>query len=229
MDLEFDKCLLQVAKLRYETLDVMKSLKILPYSEVNNCRADAQRLVRQAEVIDCALNDWAEALPQQWTYKVHKTTKPLSYDMSYNGTLYLYPNKEHATNWNRYRGARLITNSIIIKLLDHFAHSLGLEELAQINFAKRNIQTFVNDICATVAFCLGRVIDAEPPIVLDKDTNETIKNVNPRQAFLLQWPLIIASALSSISEHQRRWIRPQLMLIGHITGSGMLQSLASGK
>ena len=229
LDLQFDECLVQIAQLRYEMLKLMKTSRTSLRSGRGVCRTGAQSLLKEAQDIDRNLSDWAQALPQQWTYKVHLIEKPFLCDISYSDTIHIYSSKEHSTLWNRYRGARLATNSIINKLLDHSANPLGPENLAEQDLARRNIQTFVDDICASVAFCLGRVVAAEPPIVLDKDTGKKVHNVSARQAFLLSWPLIIASATSVISEHQRRWIQSQIMVVGQITGSGLLQSLASGK
>jgi hypothetical protein len=248
VQLGLDGCLVEMTQLRSRAQKLLRDLTSLPgrTERHNRGAADAQSLVAEARSIDDSLAAWAAALPEERIYTATQMTpERLSCDVDaayderfYGSTVETYPSFEHATMWNCYRAARIVTNNIIAKALPHtkFAenHQISNSDIAtQQQLAQLNIQTVVDEICASVPFYFGRVGRTKqhqrPKLVENKNTNidATSEIVSARKVFPLAWPLIIAIVAVGISERQRRWVRAQLLLVSQITGKRVLKGLAN--
>ena len=237
-DLEFDHCLVEVARLRCNSQTLLKDLKESYLPDDKTSATLAQTLIEDCQAVDGLLAAWAASLPQSWDFQAIAEQSSLregfaGAGISYNGNVHIYPSREIAVAWNRYRAARLICNSIILKATPYcfsmVVEATREEDLSNRSIAQRNIKALTDDICASIPFHFGRTEGLERTTEGFGGEASSIAGARgtARGAFLLVWPLLISSMVWGVRDEQRRWIKAQLNLVGHMTASTALQSIAA--
>jgi hypothetical protein len=110
--------------------------------------------------INLRLNAWRNSLPISWEpYRIPDADSTLHYSIRavglYNGLCDVYASIETAHCMNAWRSTKVLVLRLIshcVKHLDPFSPSKYILTPEELNL---EIQTFVDDICATVPFCLG--------------------------------------------------------------------------
>lgn len=120
-----------------------------------------QKLIQDCQAINQMLTEWTQSLPEEWTFDNQNLTDQSLWDthsgrddLSYNGLKHVYPSLEVAVTWNRYRGSRLVCNSIILKAMSH-CFFMKLEDAREEDLSDRktvesNSKALVDDICASI-------------------------------------------------------------------------------
>lgn len=126
--------------------------------------------------------------------------------------------------WGRCRGARLIANGLIQKavswahIMAHPDEQIDLDTIPGRAESIRTVQQLVDDVCASVPYHFGATEAGRMSSIYSP---ETATNV-----YTLVWPLIFCAGVRPISDLQRDWIKSKLALIGNITDSAMVISIA---
>jgi hypothetical protein len=93
--------------------------------------------------------------------------------------------------------------------------------------AQSEVKTQVDQLCASFPFFLGLIGSGRLRISLsEEEIKVAISKTTASTAFLLVWPMTIASAAAKIPEEQRHWIKAKIFLLGQITGNGVLAAVA---
>lgn len=103
------------------------------------------------------------------------------------------------------------------------------EDLSDRKTTESNTKALVDEIYASIPFHFGRITLEKRTESLEAEVNTITGRKNARAAFLLVWPLLISSTVWGLSEEQRRLVKAQLLLVGQITASGTLETIARGK
>jgi len=172
------------------------------------------------------------ALPQEWRYDTQmsseqfRTDVDMPEDIFYGQKVHVYHSLHHAAMWNRYRAARIVTLRIIAKVLEFSSPLTDTDSLARQACATANVQTLVDDICASVPFHFGQCASVSQPVVAKKDDPDAWRADRLRRSFFLVWPLVISSAIAVIPEQQRNWIKSKLLFVSKTTGNDVLKVVA---
>ena len=230
VELALDWCLVRVAQLRsgWQKLAGLLKSGSIPNRE---CSQDELRVIsKEAHDLNCSLLQWAANIPKNGMFTTQTVPGwPSEFgNISYHGTMHVYPDLQCAATWNRYRGARLVTNAIILLASvasDKAGGYICQESLTERDMAFSTIRDLVDDICASVAFHFGEPDDSILEKLAKIRGNSTS---SAQQVFPLVFPLLISAHVPGLSVNQRSWIKDQLMLVSKVTGSGVLELLAGG-
>ena len=234
LSLEFDACLVELARLRHK-FQIWKESTILA--------ADAsftETLLEMTNLLDRRLVAWSTSLPEDWTYKVYLipdwlpwVSDPSHDNVSYDATIHTYSSIVHATMWNRFRAARLMANDILATLMDPTPReSQQPASLTPQQQAVATIRLLVDEICAAVPYHFGRVGNSGQQLAISNirnDEEDVQREITAPVAFQILWPLLIAVSVSGVPQRQRRWIKHQLILISTVIGSRELDSYTRRK
>lgn len=237
-ELDLDDCVVKVAQLRSEAVDLERRISRSLLSDKPSFRFEMESLIKTAQKADQELLSWSQHLPADWMYTIHelpessmsKTGSNIN-NAAFDGIAHVYESKFKARLWNRYRSARLIATGMTVRTSTHpvLSQNEGLQRQRQAAICHQKV--LLNDICASVPYHLGRISTRGSSGSRDGDTPDqaaidNYENVKAREAFYLVWPLNIACAVSVVPEDQLRWMKRQLYLCSQITGNGILQSLS---
>lgn len=225
-DLELDRCLVKTTRVRSHVLTTLKSLKdIEPFKRYLIVPELLQNL-RECLDLEASFRAWTLLGPADYGYEV-VSVEGLPYsgpseDLFYSSTAYICKIYRHAISWNRCRGARLVINGLINKVtgwVQIIAHPHEqVDALTGHIESKQTILHLVDDICASVPFLSGATES--------NFTSGQYSETTATQIYPLVWPLVFCSGALYVPEHQRVWIRAKLGLIGQITGSSLMMSVA---
>jgi hypothetical protein len=229
--------------LRNKALSLARDLQTsLDEAKQRKVKADKQTLIARARALDERLATWEENLADDWKFEqiefesIQSNESDFSHENFifgiFGNVAHHYPSIWQATLWNQYRTARIAVNIIIARALFRIlsedgmngrSHILALQERAQ-----SEIKTQVDQLCASFPFFFGlfdnknqrRTITAE-------EMKAAITRRTASTAFLLVWPITIASAAAEIPEEQKRWIKSKIVLLGRLTGNRILEVAAT--
>jgi hypothetical protein len=213
---------------------------MIPSTARYKAEADVRSLIFQAQALDSQLVAWAKDLPSEWNYaswtweitQQDESRSLLEDDLFFRNLVHYYRNLSQATLWNHYRAARVATNIIIsrVLLLHSSSNAMTADPGVRIQqqCAQSKIKFLVDDICDSIPYFFGLVddsrqqrIESSAPII-----GNAIEKTTASTAFLLVWPLTIASAAVDNTEWQKLWIKSKIALLGRITGNGVLGVIA---
>jgi hypothetical protein len=226
--------------LRCDTIDFWEQVAKVGGSATEQHLENARNLIQKAQLIDQRLTSWAANLPKEWGFATQSQPEPMAwsqyfqrYEVFFNETCHEYSSLEHAATWNRYRAARLICNSVVLKAYTSLpidSVPTSGEHTTDFQVAETNTHSLVDDICASVPFHYSRDKAKNPSQGVGGLRNMTepeTETTTARTAFLLVWPLLISSSAWGVPDRQKKWLKEQLLRVGQITTSGVLQSLAT--
>ncbi|KAI9723679.1 MAG: hypothetical protein M1812_000979 [Candelaria pacifica] len=129
------------------------------YSSINNVKAeDVQALRDAAAQMDVSIAEWAEDLPEAWSYEAvaHAEAMPddLSVTNAFPGEIDVYQDLYIANVWNTYRIARFFVLSILMDSICWLASVPEYQEGTEFLETLAIVKQLVNEICASVPFHL---------------------------------------------------------------------------
>lgn len=155
--------------------------------------------------------------------------------ITWGGYYHVYDNITACAMWNNYRAIRVILQELIrdtIEQLNGPSENAG-ESPHHCSLAvecHKAIVRMVEDICASVPFCLGYEMTPE-----DGDGSRLVScfpwvadgPVSGSGGLTLMWPLLMAACSGVASEEMRVWISKCLDKIGHSTGINQALAMSS--
>ena len=104
-------------------MTLVKQMSGLPPKARDSYKVEVQNLVSAAQELDESLSNWASSLPEDFKFTTHNSNKPNPAEntSSLDGVSATYTLIWHANLWNRYRGAHLIANFNIARVLRSLA------------------------------------------------------------------------------------------------------------
>jgi hypothetical protein len=116
-------------------------------------------------------------------------------------------------------------------LLAEFADFGGVSQ-ALAEAARLRIRLLGDDLCASMPYAMGLVGSDEwqergiavatKPSLLQKLL------MRPSAAYLLCWPLAMATMITELPERHKQYLKDRLLEVSEIVGDGVLERLASG-
>ena len=222
LELKYDRIFVRIVNLYYAFSNIQQR----PYLQT----IKTEDLNTEAWELNKALQDWAILIPSKRSYRRHVLPE---LDASqrrnfYSMIVYSYSRPEDAVIWSQYFAARMLINSIRLKILAlncHGSHSDFTYQEQQPECITQ-LKAMSDDLASTIPFCIERFTVANPSSSVHQAsvTLNTKEDIKPYSASLVVWPLSIASSLEGIDVRQRLWFRSQLANLGRITGNGVLES-----
>lgn len=227
-ELELDQCLVKTTHVRSRIVTGFKTLKSLDASTRHLLVPELLQCLRECLDLESSFRAWTVSSHIDYSYEVVNVEElprsSPSEDLYYSSTAHIYKSVNHTMSWNRCRAARLVINGLINKVT-HWVHIIvHPQEQVDVNSlsghieSKQTIVQLVDEICASVPFAFGAT---ESSFVSGYYSDTTATQIYP-----LVWPLVFCSGALYIPEPQRAWIRAKLALIGQITGSSLIMSVA---
>jgi hypothetical protein len=198
---------------------------------IESWQARIDELLASAELLNTNFDCWRRQLPSAWDYRVQQRLGDLE-PANENGPYVLkrthaYVDIRTARLWNLYRVSRLILHFIAVRARrmqpSSHSHSYCTYNMDR---TKSDVQSLVDDICASVPFLsetrgsMSAVIvhSAQKPskncgITVSNSTTQEPGSDRPNGRYSLLWPLYLASGVETISEAQRKWIHQQMLLL----------------
>lgn len=186
------------------------------------------RLTCSATNVKKKLMDWVCNLSEEWIPKPARDRSPstLSKFQAYGTRMDIYPDIWVVSIWNTYRVLHITVEMVLVtscttrKAMNRApGGSIGHpEELP-------SIQQLVDDICASVPFCLGDRTEQEPVATIEYPCSEgsavprdhRIAAVNLSGWFLIG-PIKACLTVGGLHEDQLRWIQSQMTRIAKFYG-----------
>ena len=185
------------------------------------------RAIRDIIDLEASLKAWGLSAPSEYSYTTvdSQTLHDASNEnLFYSSKAYVYKAHAYAVSWNRCRGARLIANGLIQKavswahILAHPGEQIDSNTIPGRAESIQTVQQLVDDVCASVPYHFGATEGGPMSSVYSPAT--------ATNAYTLVWPLIFCAGMKHIPDLQRDWIKSRLDLIGRITDSAMVISVA---
>ena len=231
--LEMDRCIVIVAKLRYQVSTQCLNPVNLSVSDRVDQVAKLRCLLAEAQALDSALVGWEERLPVEDRYSTHEVSsggRVGKSDKVFHRSVHIYPTVGHAGMWNRYRVLRLIVNDVILQTLSVLVKYLGVDVKCFKEAAELRVQDLANDLCGSVPYQLGILDTPRPPGKEEKISLKTpapLKEVvTAAKASFLCWPLSMANTISAIPERHATYLAGRLRDASEVVDDGLLERFA---
>lgn len=174
-----------------------------------------EELSNIASEVDRKLTDWAAKVPKEWVPVRAKDNSPaaLARFEAYGTTVDIYPDIWVVSIWNSYRNLHIAVLQIV-SCCSSYEKPVMLPEYARLG------QLLVDDICATIPFCLGSRVRHEPDSEIEYPcapgsyvTNDHRKAARTLGAWFSLGSLNAALGVKGIPKEQQGWILKQLLRI----------------
>lgn len=211
----------------------------------NGYICEPTEIIRTALKIDADMVSLMISVPPLWKYvTVNVPTingKPISQSF-WGDSYHIYHSISASSIWNNYRAARIIIQELIIDTIK------DLETLTNdgiscpqrsylVNQARQTVLQLVEDICASVPYILGMVIEdsghleasgsSELSPGIDMRVTSSSLQITGAGGLTIMWPLLVAGNSEASNSDLRKWITTYLDKIGH--SMGINQALAMSK
>ena len=212
-------------------------------------------IIRAAIRLDADVMSIVSTIPASWNYdtvNVALARGEPTLDSVLGAQYHIYRDFTVSSFWNNYRSARLVLRELIVQAIGSIGgHSLGnidgREPDGLVRESQQISRQLVSDICASVPFHLGAVVEDSP---LDRLTSDTAVGSSPSPnhyqylaapllsstsspfgipaagGFTIMWPLLIAANSGYASKQLRRWITDCLTKIGRSMGINQALAMA---
>ena len=194
------------------------------------------RLLSRTKDVDSDLCRWSLSLRPSWQFTWMEAREAGVENYAYATHVHTYKTLWIARIWNSFRTARIKLQTTVWDLLG-LASLLGGEEVTENQMKTQNIiLRMVDDVCASVPFCLGNQtpLDSGP---IARFPMDSISKRNSLHAWTMGWFLLLVPLQSCLKtmhlrDAQRTWLRAQLSRICQIgtmfMGGRDLSTLNSG-
>ena len=171
---------------------------------------------------------WACTVPVEWTPKPAQNTSPatLSKFQAYGTRMDMYPDIWVVSFWNTYRVLHITVQIVIATCWAMMKVTHGVPSDSDISpeTTPNTIQELVDDVCASVPFCLGDRTEGEPDAV-EYPCAEGLKVPIDRQrvavsvsGWFLIGPITGCLMVGGLREAQVQWLKSQLSRITKLYG-----------
>ncbi|KAI9665144.1 MAG: hypothetical protein M1831_002154 [Alyxoria varia] len=182
-------------------------------------RDSVQTAFQKAKAVDRELVNWTSTLRSEWQYTIVEGDQICFDPKSYRAMAHVYKDLWICRIWNFFRTARVKLHTATWDLASWAGLMHGADYSKIQQHSQETVRRMVEDICATVPFCLGNktILDKEPIAKFPP---------TPRQAMAIGWflalvPLRVANNTPHISQDQQTWISNQLSRVCKIGAAYM--------
>ena len=165
---------------------------------------DSNVILREALLLDEALEKWERQLPHSWKYRLEQHTEATA--VMYQGVAHRYRDFWTARIYCHYRWSRILVNELLLTHIGSFTS----EDTAQRTKSLDIISKQAADICSSIS------------IQFDKPTlmQEAKQNGMPAFSgcFLPLFPLAVAGSAMGVPQDLHDWVIGMLETIGHEKG-----------
>lgn len=170
-------------------------------------------LIEEGITLDKALRHWVDSLPEDWRPQIinNPVTSTNQFDWR-SDKIHLYNEQSTALTWNEYRTVRIQLLESLLAALDQTSEAARAALALMKAKWKRTIATMVEEICASVAYCLGEVDGFGTP--------QPIPICGALCGYTLLWPLRVTVNSGAVTTPHRRWVLGKLKYIGEVLGIG---------
>ncbi|MCJ1384639.1 hypothetical protein MMC17_007757 [Xylographa soralifera] len=211
----------RLTALEVEVANLLAAARVAFDPEKRATRSQIVELSSSASDLDDKLFHWADSVPQQWNPSPAEDTSPaaLAKFQAYGGRMDIYPEVWVVSIWNSYRILHIAVQEIIAccavfhGTIDSMPDSTDyrIQDHTEVG------QRLVNDICASVPYCLGSRVKHEAGSEIDYPfasgsciTNDHRKAAKALGGWFVLGSLNACLGVRGIEEGQLRWIRSQL-------------------
>ena len=222
----------------FQLHDNIRNLRILAddlprHSRANSESASLVQLLARCHETDTALVSWSQSVPESWKYNSMQVPPNLHphYNIfqTYPGRIDTYSDVAVAREWNFYRSARILVQTIVLGCLTQVIENSEFDPSAKAAMAAESaaattiMHDMVNEICASVPYHLGcalpindylspnhsRSNEPNPHPLLPILSPQKSPNTAPdnRGLFFVLWPLLVAQATHTTPAPQAQWIK----------------------
>ena len=172
------------------------------------------KIIRDALLIEESYQEWENSL-----FEVCKPRNIRRGDGNLGGGEQVYDDIQVAGTWNNCRAVRIHLHEVLVRCCSlatshAYAEALELDFIETEGQSRAVIQDLIEDIAASVSFCLGEI---------DSSGNPGGNNAAPLGGYLLLWP--VTAAMASSDEERYEWFREKLALIADKMGVRMAQMI----
>ena len=171
--------------------------------------------------VDDKLFHWADSVPQQWNLSPAEDNSPaaLAKFQAYGSRMDIYPEVWVVSIWNSYRILHIAVQEIIAccAVFDGMIDQVPGSTVYRIQEHTEVGQRLVNDICASIPYCLGSRVKHEAGSEIDYPfaagsciTNDHRKAAKALGGWYVLGSLNACLGVRGLEEGQLRWIRSQL-------------------
>jgi hypothetical protein len=166
---------------------------------------EADAIIRDALLLDNALEEWKAALPPAWKYRVVISAEAQG---TYDGQYHIYSDHWIARMWDHYRWTRILVHELVLTHLI-LLPSLPTELRDQQAKSLAIISHLASRVCASVSSQLYHPSRTIPW----PESNSQLTSV-----FMLLWPLKVAGSAIGVPEALHGWVLDVLENIGQTMG-----------
>ncbi|MCJ1244192.1 hypothetical protein MMC30_001390 [Trapelia coarctata] len=191
---------------------------------------DSQLVSLACSAMDVQKNllDWTHTVPKEWTPKAARDKSPatLSKFQAYGTRMDIYPDVWVVSIWNTYRILHITVQMVITTCwrMRKTMYGAPSDSERSSETVPSTIQELVDDICASVPFCLGDRTEAEPEAIeypcaegLKIPIDHQRAAVNLSGWFLIG-PIKGCLMVTGLQETQFQWLKSQISRIAKFYG-----------
>ena len=193
-------------------------------------------LVLEAQELDAAFAAWSQSIPEQRNFTIPLYTNESGPDnpgARFETSADSYKRHSYAAIWIHYRAARLIVNSIRMRLLFILAQhgSQGGDISREQVTCQEVINTLATDLCCSISFFLNAhnttQYDSMSKRLRFGDNHPLAEHeITSKMAVVLSVPLTVAVSTQAVPMAQKRQLQRMLKTVASVMGAEILHSVA---
>ena len=204
-----------------EVANLLAAAKVAFESDQRILQSQFLELSSSASDLNVKLFHWADSVPQQWHPLPAEDNSPaaLVKFQAHGSRMDIYPEVWVVSIWNSYRILHIAVQEVIAccAVFDGMVNQMPVSTNCLIQDHTEVGQRLVDDICASVPYCLGSRMKHEAGSEIDYPfapgsfiTNDHRKAAKALGGWYVLGSLNACLGMKTIGEGQLRWIRSQL-------------------
>ncbi|KAH6653167.1 hypothetical protein BKA67DRAFT_536861 [Truncatella angustata] len=212
--LQLDSLMIRIAELRVTASSLLHSV---PHS-TPSVETLVALLARSLE-LDSDLSAWPHKIAKDFEYSVlplpqkGKGMPPFCGNIAHN-----YRSYSHASVWNRYRAVRMISNSLVLQVIDAISSLMIVAPatIVQSRASLNTIRRLASDICQSLPYYFNFGYP-------------TSDNMIPKVLTPLSWPLAVAISIKGVPDNEMYWFKYTLQAVAGALSDSVLENIAQGQ
>ncbi|KAH8199423.1 hypothetical protein TruAng_006418 [Truncatella angustata] len=212
--LRLDSLMIRIAELRVTASSLLHSVA----HSTPSVETLVALLARSLE-LDSDLSAWPHKIAKDFEYSVltlpqkGKGMPPFCGNIAHN-----YRSYSHASVWNRYRAVRMISNSLVLQVIDAISSLMIVAPatIVQSRASLNKIRRLASDICQSLPYYFNFGYP-------------TSDNMIPKVLTPLSWPLAVAISIKGVPDNEMYWFKYTLQAVAGALSDSVLENIAQGQ
>ncbi|MCJ1432218.1 hypothetical protein MMC27_001574 [Xylographa pallens] len=211
----------RLTALEVEVANLLAAARVAFDPDQRTTNSQIFEISSSASDLNNKLFHWADSVPQQWNPLLAEDNSPaaLAKFQAYGSRMDIYPEVWVVSIWNSYRILHIAVQEIIAccAVFDGMIDQMPGSNDYRIQDHTEVGQRLVNDICASIPYCLGSRVKHEAGSEIDYPfapgsciTNDHRKAAKALGGWFVLGSLNACLGVRGIEDGQLRWIRSQL-------------------